>query len=137
MLLKYFYEFLTNLIHGTVNNSILAPFISLGTLTVRETLNFQSKVRMDKGMSRAERANRVSDVIRELGLTNCVDTLVGVPGRISGISGGEKKRLAFACEVLTNPSLFFCDEPTSGLDSYMAQNIIEVLRLVELLRHLL
>ena len=37
-------------------------------------------------------------------------------------------RLAFACEVLTNPSLFFCDEPTSGLDSYMAQNVVEVLR---------
>ena len=40
------------------------------------------------------------------------------------------KRLAFACEVLTNPSLFFCDEPTYGLDSYMAQNVVDVLRFV-------
>ena len=38
------------------------------------------------------------------------------------------KRLSFASEVLTNPPLMFCDEPTSGLDSYMAQNVIEVLR---------
>ena len=53
--------------------------------------------------------------------------LFKIPFR-QGISGGEMKRLAFACEVLTNPSLFFCDEPTSGLDSYMAQNVVEVLR---------
>ena len=36
--------------------------------------------------------------------------------------------LAFACEVLTNPPLLFCDEPTSGLDSYMAQNVVMVLK---------
>lgn len=38
------------------------------------------------------------------------------------------KRLAFASEVLTNPSLMFCDEPTSGLDSFMAQNVVQVLK---------
>jgi ABC-type multidrug transport system ATPase subunit len=54
--------------------------------------------------------------------------LIGIQGRIKGISGGESKRLAFASEVLTNPPLMFCDEPTSGLDSYMAQNVVEVLR---------
>ena len=99
-----------------------------GTLTVRETLNFQSQVRMDKDMSKAKRAERVDAVIRELGLKKCEKTLIGVQGRIKGISGGEMKRLAFACEILTNPPLLFCDEPTSGLDSYMAQNIVDVLR---------
>ena len=42
--------------------------------------------------------------------------------------GGEAKRLAVASEVITNPPLLFCDEPTSGLDSYMAQNVVEVLK---------
>jgi ABC-type multidrug transport system ATPase subunit len=44
------------------------------------------------------------------------------------VLGGEARRLAFASEVLTNPPLLFCDEPTSGLDSYMAQNIVKVLK---------
>ena len=40
------------------------------------------------------------------------------------------KRLAFACEILADPALIFCDEPTSGLDSYMAENVVSVLRLL-------
>lgn len=38
------------------------------------------------------------------------------------------KRLSFASEVLTNPPLMFCDEPTSGLDSFMALNVVQVLK---------
>lgn len=52
--------------------------------------------------------------------------MIGIPGRLKGISGGEMKRLSFASEVLTDPPLMFCDEPTSGLDSFMAQNVIQV-----------
>lgn len=64
----------------------------------------------------------------QLGLGKCADTQIGIPGKFVGISGGEKKRLAFASEVLTNPSLLFCDEPTSGLDSFMAENVVNTLR---------
>jgi len=101
----------------------------IGCLTVKELLRFQALLRMDKHLTYPERMERVEEVINELGLTKCANSQIGDPFRgIIGISGGEKKRLAFACEVLTNPLLLFCDEPTSGLDSYTAQNIIEVIR---------
>ncbi|OXU28894.1 hypothetical protein TSAR_016626 [Trichomalopsis sarcophagae] len=58
--------------------------------------------------------------IQNLALTKCRNTIIGIPGKIKGISGGEMKRLSFASEVLTDPPLMLCDEPTSGLDSYMA-----------------
>lgn len=49
-------------------------------------------------------------------------------GRTKGLSGGERKRLSFASESLTDPSLLFCDEPTSGLDSFMADTVLQVLK---------
>ncbi|CAL4117650.1 unnamed protein product [Meganyctiphanes norvegica] len=100
----------------------------IGVLTVKESLIFQATLRMDKNIPQKQRLARVEEVMIELGLTKCSDTLVGIPGRLKGISGGEMKRLAFACEVLTDPPLMFCDEPTSGLDSFMAQNIVEVMK---------
>ncbi len=100
----------------------------IGTLTVKETLMFQAMVRMDAHIPQKQRMERVASVIEELGLARCQDTLIGIAGRIKGISGGESKLLAFACEVLTNPPLLFCDEPTSGLDSYMAQTVVMVLK---------
>ncbi|XP_049866741.1 protein white isoform X1 [Pectinophora gossypiella] len=100
----------------------------IGTLTVREHLIFQALVRMDRHIPYAQRMRRVQEVISELALSKCQNTVIGIPGRLKGISGGEMKRLSFASEVLTDPPLMFCDEPTSGLDSFMAQNVIQVLK---------
>ncbi|RZB41074.1 scarlet, partial [Asbolus verrucosus] len=95
----------------------------IDNLTVKEHLIFQALVRMDREISYKERMQRVEEVMLELALTECQDSQIGITGKIKGISGGEKKRLAFAAEVLTNPKLMCCDEPTSGLDSYMALNV--------------
>ena len=55
---------------------------------------------MDKHLSYTERMSRVDQVIHELGLTKCEKTVIGNPERgVKGISGGERKRLAFASEV--------------------------------------
>ncbi|RZB77475.1 ABC transmembrane transporter white, partial [Asbolus verrucosus] len=100
----------------------------IGNLTVKEHLIFQALVRMDRNLSYKQRMQRVEEVISELALVKCQNTQIGIIGRIKGISGGERKRLSFAAEVLTNPRLMFCDEPTSGLDSFMALNVIQVLK---------
>ena len=64
----------------------------------------------------------------QLSLGKCKNTLIGTPGRVKGLSGGERKRLAFASEALTDPPLMLCDEPTSGLDSFMAHSVLQVLK---------
>ncbi|KAF2888856.1 hypothetical protein ILUMI_17317, partial [Ignelater luminosus] len=100
----------------------------IGTLTVKEHLIFQALVRMDSHIPYKQRIERVEEVMAELRLNGCENTLIGVRGRLKGISGGEMKRLSFASEVLTNPPLMFCDEPTSGLDSTMALNVVQILK---------
>ncbi len=65
----------------------------------------------------------------QMGLTKCSNTHIGDAGGVKkGLSGGERKRLSFAAELLTNPPIFFCDEPTSGLDSFMARSIVHALQ---------
>ena len=47
---------------------------------------------------------------------------------VKGISGGERRRLSFATEILTDPAILFFDEPTSGLDSFMAISVVESMK---------
>ncbi|KAF7270964.1 hypothetical protein GWI33_016096 [Rhynchophorus ferrugineus] len=121
-----------NPVHSTALTSISAYVqqadMFIGTLTVREHLTFQALVRMDRHLKYDQRIARVEEVISEMSLNKCENTCIGVPGRLKGLSGGEQKRLSFASEMLTNPSLMFCDEPTSGLDSFMALNVVQILK---------
>ncbi|VDP48769.1 unnamed protein product [Heligmosomoides polygyrus] len=97
----------------------------VGTLTVREYLCVQARLRTP--FSRARREKRVDVVLSSLGLSKCQNNKIGIPGVLKGISGGEARRLTFACELLSNPALLFCDEPTTGLDSFLAEHIVELL----------
>lgn len=95
-------------------------------LTVRETITLSALLRLPKNMSRKEKMERVDSVIAELGLTKVEDTLVG-DDLVRGVSGGERKRVNVATELVTNPSLIFLDEPTTGLDSFNAYNVMSTL----------
>ncbi|KAL4150858.1 hypothetical protein PRNP1_010254 [Phytophthora ramorum] len=97
------------------------------TITVKEHLVFQAKLRMGKTFTEEQCLKRVDEVMEELGLMKCRDTLIGGIS-LRGISGGERKRLSFATEILTNPSILFVDEPTSGLDSFMAETVTSQLQ---------
>ncbi|TMW39470.1 hypothetical protein DOY81_015450, partial [Sarcophaga bullata] len=83
---------------------------------------------MPRTMTQKQKIQRVDQVIQDLSLGKCQNTIIGVPGRVKGLSGGERKRLAFASEALTDPPLLICDEPTSGLDSFMAASVVQVLK---------
>ncbi|EGZ08256.1 ABC transporter-like protein [Phytophthora sojae] len=97
------------------------------TLTVKEHLALQARLRMSGSFSREQYLGRVDTLLEEFGLAKSKDTLIG--GWMQrGISGGERKRLALATELLTNPSVLFADEPTSGLDSFMAKSVVQQLR---------
>ncbi|XP_050723225.1 protein scarlet-like isoform X4 [Eriocheir sinensis] len=100
----------------------------LGTLTVKEHLTFMARLRMDRLSTARQREERVQELLKDLGLLEVHDTRIGVPGTDKSLSGGERRRLAFATEIINDPQLLFCDEPTTGLDSYNAEIIVKILK---------
>lgn len=95
-------------------------------LTVRETLTYAARLRLPKTLTKQQKEERALDVICELGLERCQDTMVG-GAFVRGVSGGERKRVAIGNEIIINPSVLFLDEPTSGLDSTTALRIVQML----------
>ncbi|XP_039113859.1 ABC transporter G family member 22-like isoform X1 [Dioscorea cayenensis subsp. rotundata] len=95
-------------------------------LTVKETLTYAALLRLPKTMTKQQKKERALDVIFELGLERCQETMIG-GAFVRGVSGGERKRVCIGNEILINPSLLFLDEPTSGLDSTTALRIVEML----------
>ena len=65
-------------------------------------------------MSKSDKLKQVDNTMKLLNLTKCSDTIIG-DRRLRGISGGEKKRVNIASELLTDPNIVLLDEPTSGL----------------------
>ncbi|ETN41227.1 uncharacterized protein HMPREF1541_03162 [Cyphellophora europaea CBS 101466] len=99
----------------------------LPALTVRETLRYAARLRLPAWMPHGEKIRRAEDVLLKLGLKDCADTLVGNE-MMKGISGGEKRRVTIALQILTEPRILLLDEPTSGLDAFTAASIIAVLK---------
>ncbi|ORT56759.1 FHA domain-containing protein [Streptomyces sp. CB03238] len=91
-------------------------------LTVRRALTYAAELRFPEDTARSERQARVDEVIEELGL----DQRAEQP--IHSLSGGQRKRVSVALELLTKPSLLFLDEPTSGLDPGMDRSVMHMLR---------
>ena len=90
-------------------------------LTVRQTLEYAAELRFAKDVSRAERRGRIDEVLEDLDLSEHVGK------RVKRLSGGQRKRVSTAIELLTRPSLLFLDEPTSGLDPQLDRDVMELL----------
>uniref|UniRef100_A0A2P2M5U0 ABC transporter G family member 7 isoform X1 n=1 Tax=Rhizophora mucronata TaxID=61149 RepID=A0A2P2M5U0_RHIMU len=96
-------------------------------LTVRETLSLAAELQLPEISSVEDREEYVNNLLFKLGLVSCADSNVG-NAKVRGISGGEKKRLSLACELIASPSVIFSDEPTTGLDAFQAESVMETLR---------
>jgi len=91
-------------------------------LTVRQALNYGAKLRLPNDTTKAERTQRVNDVMEQLELTERADL------RIDRLSGGQRKRASIGLELLTSPQILVLDEPTSGLDPGLDAHVMETLR---------
>lgn len=96
-------------------------------LTVKETLMMAAELRMSRDTSAEEKEGYVDGIIARLGLAKAADTPVG-DAKTRGLSGGEKKRLSIAVELINRPMLVFADEPTSGLDAFSAEMVMTTLK---------
>ncbi|KAL9128857.1 MAG: hypothetical protein Q9217_002546 [Psora testacea] len=100
----------------------------LPTLTIHETIMTSALLRLPRDMNISLKEQRVYEVEKQLGILSIKDQLIGSEeGHGRGISGGEKRRVSIACELVTSPSILFLDEPTSGLDAFNAFNVVECL----------
>ncbi|RGB41582.1 P-loop containing nucleoside triphosphate hydrolase protein [Rhizophagus diaphanus] len=113
---------LLNLLGDRVGNDIFFPH-----LTVKETLSYTALLRLPREMSRRDELKQVENTMALLNLTERANTIIG-DHRTRGVSGGERKRVNIASELLTDPSVILLDEPTSGLDSSLALELAKILK---------
>jgi len=91
-------------------------------LTVYQALDYAAQLRMPGDTTPEERERRVNEVLVDLDLMHRKDV------QISGLSGGQQKRVSIGVELLTKPGLFFLDEPTSGLDPGTETALMQLMR---------
>ena len=91
-------------------------------LTVYRTLYYVARLRLSRDVSTQEIDQIVNEVMDVTGLSERRDVPVGQ------LSGGQRKRVSIAVELITKPSVIFLDEPTSGLDPATEEKIMKLFR---------
>ncbi len=90
-------------------------------LTVKKTLYYYSFIKMKHKLTKREISDRIDQVLADVSLTEKKNL------KVSKLSGGQKKRVSIAMELMTNPKVLFLDEPTSGLSPDLDYEIMELL----------
>ncbi len=97
-------------------------------LTVYQALEYYAKLRLPNDMKPQEIKNLILTTLEKLGLKGTENTVIGSPDTEKGISGGQRKRVNLAMELLADPKIIFLDEPTSGLSAVDTKMVMELLR---------
>ncbi|EOD09781.1 hypothetical protein EMIHUDRAFT_105511 [Emiliania huxleyi CCMP1516] len=97
-------------------------------LSVEQMLMYTAELKLP-ALTRAQKRERVEEVIAQLRLEGCRKTVIGGE-LVKGISGGQKKRVNIGLSLITRPPVLFLDEPTTGLDSAMADEVCAVMSLL-------
>lgn len=111
----------------TMSAYVMQDDVLMAELSVAETMAFTAALRMDKTLTQEEKTRRSDYLLKLLGISHTKDVIVGNT-LMKGISGGERKRLCIAMELLDKPAMLFLDEPTSGLDSFTSLAVCDALR---------
>ncbi|XP_052863128.1 protein scarlet-like [Anopheles cruzii] len=113
-------------ISGYIYQDELLP----ASITVREHLELMANLKLGGTVSSQLKRTMIGELLSMTGLEKCAGTRIdaGIGGFGKTLSGGEKKRLAFAVEMLSRPRFLFCDEPTTGLDSYSARQLVAMMQ---------
>ena len=82
----------------------------IGSLTVRETVEFAAKLALPASISATERRQRTEDLLRDFGLLSVKNNKIGTPLQ-RGISGGQKRRVTTASQLITLPKIIFLGKP--------------------------
>jgi ABC-type multidrug transport system ATPase subunit len=101
----------------------------IGSLTVRETLQFSAQLSLSGTIPGIERMRRINELLVAFGLNNQESTLVGTLLK-KGISTGQKRRLSVASQLISAPKILFLDEPTSSLDSAASFKVMSFVKQV-------
>lgn len=78
-------------------------------------------------VSKRQRIDRIKTLLQAFGIQKQASSLVGTPIR-KGISGGQKRRVSVASQLITCPKILFLDEPTSGLDSTASYEVMSYVK---------
>lgn len=102
------------LFDGKPRNDSLVGYVQsfdvhIGEMTVLQNLYYSCQLRVDPNLSKSEIESRCRQIAALVGLESALDTIVGNI-LIKGISGGQKKLLTIATELLSNPDVIFLDE---------------------------